>query len=64
MVVPLVLVAVARLVAWDAHPLLVAVNALTPFLFLPAVVAIRTGRGTGSDHRPIVADIVRTIGPG
>ncbi len=29
-----------------------------------AVVAIRTGEGRGSDHRPIVADIVRTAGPG
>jgi endonuclease/exonuclease/phosphatase (EEP) superfamily protein YafD len=29
-----------------------------------AVVAIRTGEGRGSDHRPIVADIVRTIDPG
>ncbi len=28
-----------------------------------AVVAIRTGTGRGSDHRPIVADIVRTAGP-
>ena len=29
-----------------------------------AVVAIRTGQGRGSDHRPIVADIVRTVDPG
>lgn len=29
-----------------------------------AVVAIRTGEGQGSDHRPLVADIIRTGGPG
>jgi endonuclease/exonuclease/phosphatase (EEP) superfamily protein YafD len=29
-----------------------------------AAVAIRTGEGHGSDHRPIVADIVRTVAPG
>lgn len=29
-----------------------------------AVVAIRTGEGRGSDHRPIVADIVRTVDRG
>ena len=29
-----------------------------------AVTAIRTGDGRGSDHRPIVADIVRTAGAG
>jgi endonuclease/exonuclease/phosphatase (EEP) superfamily protein YafD len=29
-----------------------------------AVVAIRTGEGRGSDHRPVVADVVRTPGPG
>ncbi len=29
-----------------------------------AVVAIRTGEGQGSDHRPIVADVVRTVAPG
>lgn len=27
-------------------------------------VAIRTGEGHGSDHRPIVADLVRTVAPG
>lgn len=29
-----------------------------------AVIAIRTGEGRGSDHRPVVADVVRTAGPG
>ena len=29
-----------------------------------AVVAIRTGEGQGSDHRPIVADVIRTAGAG
>lgn len=28
------------------------------------VTAIRTGHGAGSDHRPIVADVVRTVRPG
>lgn len=42
--VPLLLVAAARLVAWDARPLLVALNALTPLLFLPAwPVAVAAG---------------------
>ena len=27
-------------------------------------VGVRTGEGRGSDHRPIVADIVRTAAPG
>jgi endonuclease/exonuclease/phosphatase (EEP) superfamily protein YafD len=35
-VVPLLGVAAARVVAWDSHSTLVALNALTPFLFLPA----------------------------
>ena len=38
------MVAGARVVAWDAHAVLVALNALTPFLFLPAwPVAIAAG---------------------
>ena len=40
------LVVVARVVAWDAHSVLVALNALTPFLFLPAwPVAVGAGLG-------------------
>jgi len=27
-----------------------------------AVVAIRTGESQGSDHRPIVVDVIRTAG--
>jgi endonuclease/exonuclease/phosphatase (EEP) superfamily protein YafD len=43
-VLPLALVALARLVAWDARPTLVGLNALTPVLFLPAwPVAIVAG---------------------
>jgi endonuclease/exonuclease/phosphatase (EEP) superfamily protein YafD len=43
-VVPLLLVAVARVVAWDARSVLIAVNALTPFVFLPAwPVAVGAG---------------------
>lgn len=34
--VPLSLIALARFVAWDSRAALVALNALTPFLFLPA----------------------------
>jgi endonuclease/exonuclease/phosphatase (EEP) superfamily protein YafD len=41
-----VLVVVARVVAWDAHSVLVALNALTTFLFLPAwPVAVGAGLG-------------------
>jgi endonuclease/exonuclease/phosphatase (EEP) superfamily protein YafD len=43
-VVPLAMVATARVVAWDAHSVLVALNALTPFLYLPAwPVAVAAG---------------------
>ena len=35
-IVPLLAVAAARVVAWDSRSTLVALNALTPFLFLPA----------------------------
>lgn len=41
---PLLVVVVARFVAWDAHSALVALNAVTPFLFLPAwPVAVAAG---------------------
>lgn len=46
MVVPLLLAAGARVLAWDARSSLVALNALTPFLFLPAwPVAVAAGLG-------------------
>ena len=42
--IPLALVALARLVAWDARSTLVGLNALTPVVFLPAwPVAIAAG---------------------
>ena len=44
MVTPLAAVAAARVVAWDANSALVALNALTAFLFLPAwPVALAAG---------------------
>jgi endonuclease/exonuclease/phosphatase (EEP) superfamily protein YafD len=45
-VVPLLAVALARVVAWDARSTLVGLNALTPFLYLPAwPVAVGAGLG-------------------
>ena len=49
--VPLLLVAAARVVAWIDHVL--TSEGLT-------VTGLRTGRGAGSDHRPLVADVART----
>lgn len=44
MVAPLLAVAGARVVAWDARTVLVGLNAVTPLLFLPAwVVAVGAG---------------------
>jgi endonuclease/exonuclease/phosphatase (EEP) superfamily protein YafD len=45
-VVPLLAVALARVVAWDERSTLVGLNALTPFLYLPAwPVAVGAGLG-------------------
>jgi endonuclease/exonuclease/phosphatase (EEP) superfamily protein YafD len=45
-VVPLLAVALARLLAWDDRSSLVGLNALTPFLYLPAwPVAVAAGLG-------------------
>ncbi len=43
-ILPLLAVAGARVVAWDAHAVLVGLNAVTPLLFLPAwMVAVAAG---------------------